>query len=195
MDACAIPQRGNLRSGALVLFFGKQVGLVDEHHSLGAAALDEHEVALHAAEVKIRARIGDHGYEIDIRADHLCLGTVAGHLAGEAGAPWQHGADHIILVFASELHGHPVAHGGEVGIAGGLVPDAAAEHGIDFLAVIEECTEVDGRLTDQARRHPAFGAIGCEGSFKSGVPAEILEGHPPQNLARDTALSIPGFAR
>ena len=46
-----------------------------------------------------------------------------------------------------------------------------------FLAVFEECAEVDGRLADEARGHPAFGAEGREGFFEEWAPAEVLQRH------------------
>ena len=124
---------------------------------------------------------------------HLRLRAVAGHFAGKTRFPGQRGADDGVRVFIAELERHPVADGGQVRIAGGLMPDAAAEHDVDFLAVFEERAEVDGRLADQARRHPAFRAVGREGGFKIRIPAEFLEGHPPPSLARDAPLSIPAF--
>ena len=96
-------------------------------------------------------------------------------------------------VFIAEFERHPVADRRQVGIAGGLMPDAAAKHDVDFLAVAEKRAEVDRRLADQASGHPAFRAAGREGGFEIRIPAEFLEGHPPHNLARDGALSIPGF--
>ncbi len=96
----------------LILRFRIKVGLIEQNHRLGPGALDEREVALHAARIEVLTRIRDHGHDVDVRADDLFLRALAGHFARKARLTWQARADHMLLVFPAELHRDPVAYGG-----------------------------------------------------------------------------------
>ena len=93
---------------------------------------------------------------VDVRADDLGLRAVAGHFAGKTRPAGQRGADHVGLVFIAQLDRHPVADGGQIRIAGGLVPDAAAEDDVDFLAAVEKRAVVDRASRGSAARGPSL---------------------------------------
>ena len=187
MDARAVPERGDFRSGGLALLDRKQVGFVHQHHRRRAAATDEHKVALHPADVKIRAGVGDDGDDVDVRADDLRLAAVTRHFPGKTSAPGQRRTDDGRLVFIAQLDQHPVTDGGQVGIARRLVPDATAENDVNFISSFDERTVVNHRLTDQPRRNPAFPRESSGGLFQIVVPSKFFQSHLPGNRSATRA--------
>ena len=150
---------------------------------LRPAAADQREVALHPPRVVVGTGVGHHRHHVDVRANHLLLDRLARHLPRKARAPRQAGADHVVGVFVAELHRHPVADRGQVGIVRRLVPDLAAEHAVDLLdlavaVVAQESAEIDRRLTDQARRHPALRLVRHEGLREKFIPSQLGQSHP-----------------
>jgi hypothetical protein len=130
----------------------------------------------------VGAGIGDHGDDVDVRADHLLFHALARHLAGKAGAPGQARPDHVVLVLPAQLDGDPIADGGQVGVGFGLVPDLAGEHAVDLLHLVgvlgDEGAVVDRGLADQPRGHPPFRLVRGESGGEVVVPSELGERHP-----------------
>jgi hypothetical protein len=101
-----------------------------------------------------------------------------GICAGKTRLARQHRADHVVLVFIAQFEGHPVADRRQVRVAGGLVPDAAAAHHVDFSPSPRNAPKLIGvSRIRRAGTQPL--AIRREGFFETGIPAEVLEGHPP----------------
>lgn len=163
--------------GLRVLRRGIEVALVHQDQGPRPAASDQGEVALHASQVQVGTRVGDHADDVHVGGEDLLFRAPARGLPGKAGFPGEPRADDVVELTRADLQGDPIPHSGEFGVAGGLVVDLAAHHHLVFLALAGEGAVGDLVVANEARRYPTRFRTVRKGLFEKVAPAEIGQGH------------------
>ena len=115
----------NRRGGFAVFVVVVKVRLVNEHDGLRAAATDDREIPLHAAQAEIRTSLRHDHDDVHICRNHLLLGALSRSLARETSLARQTCTNHDL---AADIERNPVAHGRQIRIGRRIVVHLAAHH-------------------------------------------------------------------
>ena len=156
------------------LRIGDQVRLVQHDHRRGAALPGDDEIALEAPRIEVVIETADEKHGVDVGSDDLFFGGIAGRAPREPAGPGQHGLDAGVAGLCRRLDGDPVADGGEIGRARGVVPQPSGHPRQPFLLPGQHTVDVRVLEAD-ARRYQPVAPIGLEQLVEPSRPAKRLQ--------------------